>query len=71
MSKTVQLVLIVPGDVVLDYAFWRPTVQEIIDRNIKCVVRYISFGNSGKRISLEEIQFLHKCGVAKIGRAHV
>lgn len=60
----VNTVTIVPGDVVLDYAFWRPTAQEIKDRNIKCVVRYISYGTSKKRITLDEILFLHSQGVA-------
>lgn len=60
----INTIWIMPGDVVLDYAFWRPTAQEIKDRNIRCVVRYISYGTSSKRITKEEILFLHSHGVA-------
>lgn len=59
-----QLIPIGLEDVVLDYAFWRPTAQEIAERKIKCVVRYISYGTSKKRVTKEEIDFLHSNGVA-------
>ena len=66
-----QLILIKPGDIVLDYSGFRITeinigaLEERLGGKVKCVVRYIAPGiPRAKLVTPEEIKTLHRLGIA-------
>lgn len=66
-----QLILIKPGDLVLDYAGFRLNDQNLaqieakFNRKVKCVVRYIAqYSSFDKLVSPTEISWLHSHGIA-------
>lgn len=64
----VQYATLQPGDLVLDYASFRPTEQLLRDLNIKAVCRYIAQTTKipGKLLTPAEISWLHSIGVGVI-----
>lgn len=63
-----QIAYLQPGDVVLDYAAFRPSVQLLRDLKVKAVCRYIAQTTriTGKLLTPSETSFYHNLGIGVI-----